>query len=560
MGYVHRSSTAIIVLALASAGAFAQTDLLAEVLRLQDAARAARTERLAGAFGLSTDRVLSPQGILQLVDFDEHGPLYLSTHTNAMSAVTIRVNQLHKPNGTLTGFGSTIGIWDGGHILLTHQEFINRTFLGDGPFGPADHPTHVAGTAAASGISPNAKGMAFKASKIFSYDWNSDLTEMAAAASLGSIRVSNHSYGFVAGWQFGAPFAGAWGWFGNPAATEDFKFGLYDSTARDHDQIARTYPNYTIFRSAGNDRNQGPPNQPIGHYEWNGSQWVWTTAVRPLDGAPAGYDTIPMTANAKNIVTIGAVGAVPNYTGPASVPMSSYSSWGPTDDGRIKPDLVAQGDSVWSTMAANNAAYGTMSGTSMASPAAAGAGVLLNQLIGASLGSNTPSHVLKGLLIHTADECGPAPGPDYMFGWGLINAKRAHDYWKNLASGSSIDVTLNSGQTYFTTIIHSGGPLKVTICWTDVPGPVSANVVDSPTLRLVNDLDLRVRRSPFGIWRAPWVLNPAMPSAPATTGDNFRDNVEQVMFANAVPGLYQIRVSHKGALVGGSQRFAIFTS
>jgi subtilisin family serine protease len=69
-------------------------------------------------------------------------------------------------------------------------------------------------------------------------------------------------------------------------------------------------------------------------------------------------------ANAKNVITVGAMngaGAIANF-----------SSFGPTDDGRIKRDLMAQGVNVLSTGAANNGATLVMSGTSMATPAVAG--------------------------------------------------------------------------------------------------------------------------------------------------------------------------------------------
>jgi hypothetical protein len=70
----------------------------------------------------------------------------------------------------------------------------------------------------------------------------------------------------------------------------------------------------------------------------------------------------------------------------------------------------------------------------------------------------------------------------------------------------------------------------------------------NPTnLMLVNDLDLRLI-SPSGTTNYPWVLNPANRTAAATTGDNFRDNVEQVEVANPQNGVWLVRVTHKGQL------------
>src|SRR5690606_23634167 len=70
----------------------------------------------------------------------------------------------------------------------------------------------------------------------------------------------------------------------------------------------------------------------------------------PPDGnGGTGFDSIGPEGSAKNNITVGAVLKVPDYTGPSSVVMSAFSSWGPTDDGRIKPDLVAAGVSIFST-------------------------------------------------------------------------------------------------------------------------------------------------------------------------------------------------------------------
>lgn len=107
--------------------------------------------------------------------------------------------------------------------------------------------------------------------------------------------------------------------------------------------------------------------------------------------------------------------------------MSTFSSWGPTDDGRIKPDLVANGVSVYSSTASSDSSYdGTYSGTSMATPNAAGSAALLQQLYANTFGQRPRASLLKALLIHTADDLGN-PGPDYKFGWGLINLKAAAD-------------------------------------------------------------------------------------------------------------------------------------
>ncbi len=95
--------------------------------------------------------------------------------------------------------------------------------------------------------------------------------------------------------------------------------------------------------------------------------------------------------------------------------------------------------------------------------------------------------------------------------------------------------------------------------WTDVPGPIQPYQIDPTNLVLVNDLDLRVI-DPTGATNFPWILDPANPAAAATTGDNYRDNVEQVHIENTTTGLYTVVISHKGSLSNAVQDFTIVMS
>ena len=185
-------------------------------------------------------------------------------------------------------------------------------------------------------------------------------------------------------------------------------FGFYDTQARDWDQIASDAPGYLICKSAGNDRGDGPTG---GEY--------------PQDGP---YDCIGNAGTAKNVFTVAAVEDIPGgYTQPSDVVMSSFSSWGPCDDGRIKPDISANGVALYSTDDDNNTDYQSLSGTSMSAPSATGSLILLQQHFQNLNGSGNlmSAATLKNLVIHTADEAGPDPGPDYMFGWGLMNTYTA---------------------------------------------------------------------------------------------------------------------------------------
>jgi hypothetical protein len=273
-----------------------------------------------------------------------------------------------------------------------------------------------------------------------------------------------------------------------------------------------------------------------------------------------GYDTIPMVGNAKNIVTVGAVsdavsGGVRDI-GAAS--MASFSNWGPTDDGRIKPDIVANGVGLYSCSASSNTSYTTYSGTSMSSPSAAGAAmVLVDHYNRLNPGQSMRAATLKGLLIHTADDLGNS-GPDYSYGWGLINVKAAADLmFEEKIVEEVVDTTESSDAFY----VNSNGinPIRVTICWTDPPASALTGL-DNTNPRLINDLDLRILGPGGSPIYYPYVLDPANPSVTATTGDNVLDNVEQVYIISPTEGTYTIEITHKDTLTNNEQYYSLISS
>lgn len=245
--------------------------------------------------------------------------------------------------GTSTGH-SDFGIWDVGGVLTTHEQFGGRVLQMDSPDSIEKHPTHVAGTMIASGAyaHPSAIGMSYEAC-LSAYDIDEDLLKMTAAAPM--MNVSNHSYGPVCGWFFDSEKTYKWYWLGDfrVCVYEDYQFGRYSSESRDWDELAYVAPYYSIVKSAGNDRNDTGPEPGGFHYVWDyfWEQWLESYETRDPDGGNDGYDCIPPIGTAKNILTVGAVGDIPGgYSSPSSVVMEPYSSWGPTDDGRIKPDLA----------------------------------------------------------------------------------------------------------------------------------------------------------------------------------------------------------------------------
>ncbi|GAA4458282.1 hypothetical protein GCM10023189_30270 [Nibrella saemangeumensis] len=513
-----------------------------------------------------------PDGsVLKLRGIDEGGELlYDITHSATRAGTTTRTNALYEGGSlglNLTGASPAVqnrlAIWDGGRILATHAEFGNRVTQADNASPAADnHATHVGGIMIASGQNAQARGMASGA-RLKAYDFSNDETEMAAAAQ--DLLISNHSYGAQAGWYFNSGRAGStqWEWWGDTTANamEDTKFGIYNSEARDWDRIAVNAPYYLIVKSAGNSHGSNGPAAGASYYL--GSRNTTSTYLRKDQN---GYDQISTYGTAKNILTVGAVSSIANgYFQPADARLASFSSWGPTDDGRIKPDIVGVGVSVLSASSAGANRYVSQSGTSMSSPNVSGSLLLLQEYFAQlNNGKVMRSSTLKGLAIHTAEEVGTAPGPDYRYGWGLLNAERAATVIHNADRSHILDErTLNQNQTYTLSLVASGrGPLMVTICWTDpegTPTSISSDNLNNRTPKLVNDLDIRLTSGSENI--LPWVLDPNRPDQPAERGDNIRDNVEQIVIPNPIPGrTYTLTIAHKGNLKDGKQDYSLLVS
>jgi Subtilase family/MBG domain len=525
-------------------------------------------------------RMVSPSGRIQeIADFDGDSPVYLTTQ-NVNAAISTSANLLRTSPYSLTGAGVTIGLWDGGSSRSTHQEFGGRITVMDGS-SSIDHATHVGGTLIASGVDPAARGMASSAS-IKSYDWNSDTVEMAASGATTAgdpdkIYLSNHSYGYVSGWNYVGNATRAWEWHGagtGSAAIED-DFGRYNDLARDSDALAFNAPYYLIFRSAGNDRIDNPaPGQNVS-LSPGGAAVAYSYSMHPAgDGNyRGGFETIGYNALAKNVITVGS--ATDAVTGGLRAPgvalVNSFSSWGPTDDGRIKPDIVANGDTVYSSLNGSDTSYGVYNGTSMATPNAAGsAALLVQQFSGLFPGQAMRSSTLKGLLVHTADDLGNA-GPDYKFGWGLVNVQSAADLIRDHSEFPVKQrITESELTSTITTRTHSFvwdgvSPVSATLCWTD-PAGTSTTTSDSRSARLVNNLNLKIT-APNGADALPFVMpfvgawTQASMDLPATTGINNTDNVEQVRIAAPpVAGVYQATVSFSGSLANNSQNYSLLLS
>ncbi len=519
-------------------------------------------QALAKKKGIPLQQNIGKGRTLTFQGFSEIGEaLYLRPESNAQAAKMTKTNLLYPDaslNLGLTGKSDSIkgklGMWDGGGVLTSHQEFGGRAVAQQTITGTNEHSTHVAGILVAGGVSASAKGMAYEAD-LKVWDYTNDNSEISTAST--SLLISNHSYGYQAGWVYDDTKK-KWQWWGNDAVStfEDYKFGLYDANTQTWDRISYNAPNYLIVKSAGNSRNENGPAS--GEYYFLKTSSDSSNKARSKND---GYDIISTSGTAKNILTVGAANLsslIP--TKGADVTLSSFSSWGPTDDGRIKPDVMAIGTSMFSTSNSGDKGYTTLSGTSMSSPQAAGSLFLIQQLYN-RLNNNRfmLASTLKAVAIHTAMDM-EAVGPDYKSGFGLIQMDKAAALLKNEGNAHLLtEWKLNQGQTKTYTFTSSGnGPLKATIAWTD-PEATTSSALNDRTPRLVNDLDIRLTSGASTY--LPFTLDPATPDALAVPGDNIRDNVEQIVINNTMPGqTFTLTVTHKGVLKNSAQDYGLAVS
>jgi hypothetical protein len=476
---------------------------------------------MAAQKGWETHMILPNGGNALLVGvFDNGTPKYYATY-NREGAITTRADRVHTGGVAgldLHGENMIGGVWDGGLVRESHNLLEDRVLQIDNPGSISSHATHVSGTMVGSGSQVNgqAKGMAPMA-ELLAYDFGADEPEMTNAASQGMI-LSNHSYGIPAD---NVPL-----WY----------IGYYDSNARNIDRIIYNAPYYLPIIAAGNDRQSG------------------------ANSSDGGYDYLTDKGVAKNNIVVAATFEVLDYEDASDVFMSSFSSWGPTDDGRIKPDISAKGVNMYSASGASNASYTNMSGTSMATPNVSGSLLLLQQHYNDLNGEYMLASTLRALALHTADEAGFAPGPDYRFGWGLLNTQRAAQLISQDSNESMIITeTLDANDAYTYSFKADGTQdISATIAWTDpAAAPLPGGNEDVATPSLMNDLDLRISQD-GGATFLPWILNAATPTAGATTGDNVVDNVEKIEINAPEPGEYIVRVSHKGQLlVNDTQVFSL---
>jgi subtilisin-like proprotein convertase family protein len=384
--------------------------------------------------------------------------------------------------------------------------------------GNSFHATHVSGTISASGVNPNAKGMAPLA-KVKTFDWFNDQSEVLNQVQSGML-VSNHSYGI--------PIENASTWF----------IGAYSSASRDWDIISYNAPYYLMVASAGNNGSDSNPSP-----------------------STAGFDKLTGNKLCKNnLVVANTQAAIINSSGElVSVSINSSSSQGPADDRRIKPDISGQGSGLISSGDASDSAYLTLSGTSMSAPNVSGSLILLQEYYNQRNNKYMKAATLKGLVCHTADDAGN-PGPDARFGWGLLNSKKAAEtILFNGLSGLVAESELRQGQSKTYTFVASGVvPFSATICWTDPAGQANNGINNSTVPALVNDLDIRITKNNEVFF--PWRLQSNAALNATRNSDNNIDNVESVKIDTPENATYTVTITHKNSLFSSKQDFSLIVT
>ena len=413
---------------------------------------------------------------------------------------------LHRSNGldtqTSTGrqyTGANIGVMvrDDG-IVGPHIDFEGRIDNSTATITGQTHGDGVAGIMAGAGnLDPTMRGMA-SGSNVFVSNYASNFLDAATTTRInnGEVQITNSSY------------------------SNGCNAGYTSATVTVDDQMV-TNPTVLHVFSAGNSN-----NNDCGYGA--GNQWGNITG-----GHKQG----------KNVI------ATANLYFDGSLVNSS--SRGPAYDGRIKPDISANGVQM-STDEDNG--YLQFGGTSGAAPGIAGVSAQLYEVYGdANGGTLPPSALIKATLLNTANDAGNE-GPDFKFGWGIVNGLRAGML---IEDGHHLTSAVSQGNSNTHSISVPAGTQQVRfmLYWLD---PAASN---GASTALINDLDLVVT-DPGTSNYLPWILDPT-PNAttldlPATNGADHLNNMEQVVINNPAAGTYTIDVSGFAVPMGPQDYFVVY--
>ena len=388
----------------------------------------------------------------------------------------------------LTGAGVRVGIWD--ETMDAHIDWSTRTtILQTDIQNKVNHGMHVCGTVAGSGLlNPLARGVAPKAT-IFANNYLNDPKKPSVSDAMLQVRrdhgitITQNSYGVAI-----SNYCGYFDWL-----SYSF-FGL----SMNIDLLSYAVPDLTHIYAAGNYRNA------------------------------CGYEFGTVGGRSKNCIYVGAVDT--------EAELASFSSVGPMDDGRLVPTICTRGVGVLSTVKYNR--YEKKDGTSMACPTASGHAALLTERYKQLNGGTTPlNYLLKGVMANTADDLGNL-GPDYKYGFGLLNAEAAVQVLENRSYKLGTLVVGKEPARHKITLPAGVAQLRAMLVWND---PVAVKQYEYGESILVNDLDLHIEAA--GKKTLPWVLDHKNPGLLAKRGEDHINNIEQVTIENPAAGEYELVVS-----------------
>lgn len=410
---------------------------------------------------VSVARVLAFMPEVQFVE-----PLNVPTLLNNNDARILHVRQQNDGNftndglslwsynntkfeGLATGKGVKVAVQDSGvdgnHVDFTNKKVFYKSYYGSAQWTDSmGHGTHVAGTVLGTGQGQAGKyaGLAPEAGLIALQGISSNIAPEAANAA--SLKDAQDNGGDICTNSWGDPLQH--GTYGSYAIA-------YDKAVRDCDPQEAGNQSMIVIFAAGNEG---------------------TTGIRE-------------PATAKNVITVGACGNIVNL---APDQIALFSSDGPTNDGRRKPDVMAPGAQVTSCQAGTTNGYIAEDGTSMAAPGVAGATAVIVQYYMDNNGAKPSPAMVKALLANGAEPMSASyEYPGMGQGWGRVNVQKSllsNKTYQILSEDQKVTLRTGEQMLYNATVLTAAYPLKVTLAWTDPPGTSGANK------ELVNDLNLEL--------------------------------------------------------------------
>ncbi|MDM1405075.1 S8 family serine peptidase [Myroides marinus] len=503
----------------------------------------------------------------EIVDVYPDGrPLYYQGF-NSRAAQIAKIPAIQKGgkfNLNLTGKNVLIGVFDATPVYKKHDEFKDRlnqihikseVVSESAPLSERrtfqlaqEHATHVTGTILAKGLYPEAKGLA-PGVRLFSYNWRNDEINMRDAAKKGAL-ASNHSYGAVI--------------INNGRLIIDQRLvGVYDWKAEGFDRVTFAFKNYLPVIAAGNNHKY----------------------ANVLNDNQTEFNNLAGIATAKNTLVVGSLAQLSNSLDITDMTISPTSNYGPTRDFRIKPDIVAKGEGLYSTIndysrtedyVLRTDKYIYLKGTSMASPVVTSLVALLQEWAVNTFNTPLKAASIKGLIIHTAYSLHKitdkenntvkdlGKGPNAVYGWGAIDAEKAMTLLNNLSTNRSYlienELVNKKNKKYIITNNYDNNEFEATLVWTDPAFVFDYSLIAMSNSKpvLVNDLDIRLKTS--DLTYLPWALNKDISNPIALEKDNDVDNVERITSKKLPRGESTLTISHKGSIILGRQEYSLILS